>query len=113
MEQEPPTHTSDVWGWAQQQLAPGHRESSRRTLSDSSPEAHVTADLISRAWNVQGCDLEFYLSSFLYRRINALIRKNIVIEWQWDVAITAWILERAGLPELFVRNPTLAAPFLK
>eukprot|EP00972_Heterocapsa_arctica_P038624 5691513-Heterocapsa_arctica.AAC.1 len=57
MEQEPGTHTSDVWGWVHQQLALGLREANRRTLSDSSPEAHVTADLVARAWNVQGFDL--------------------------------------------------------
>eukprot|EP00972_Heterocapsa_arctica_P073863 10904065-Heterocapsa_arctica.AAC.1 len=58
MEQEPEVHTSDVWGWAHQQLSLRIRESARLAHSDSSPEAHVTADLITRSWNLQGLDLE-------------------------------------------------------
>eukprot|EP00972_Heterocapsa_arctica_P062225 9172567-Heterocapsa_arctica.AAC.1 len=113
MEQEPPTHTADVWGWVAEQLTTASKGPNRRTFPNTSPEAHVAADLISRAWDIQNQGLEHELANFLDKRINSLIRNNFVVEWQWDVTITAWILERAGLPELFVRNPTLAAPFLK
>eukprot|EP00972_Heterocapsa_arctica_P026366 3881034-Heterocapsa_arctica.AAC.1 len=51
MEQEPPTHAANVWGWVAQQLTVDNENPNRRTFPNSSPEAHVAADLITRAWD--------------------------------------------------------------
>eukprot|EP00972_Heterocapsa_arctica_P057943 8548789-Heterocapsa_arctica.AAC.1 len=40
MEQKPPTHSSDVWGWVAQQLSAISENPNRRTFPNSSPEAH-------------------------------------------------------------------------
>eukprot|EP00972_Heterocapsa_arctica_P072737 10738571-Heterocapsa_arctica.AAC.1 len=69
MEQDSGQHTSDVWGWVQDQLSLRKERPTLLQQHASSAQAHLAADVAARAWNIQGFNLENDLAKFLDRRI--------------------------------------------
>eukprot|EP00972_Heterocapsa_arctica_P038504 5673987-Heterocapsa_arctica.AAC.1 len=76
MEQDSDQRSSDVLGWAQAQLSPRKDRPAPPQSPATTPQAHVAADLATRAWQMHDLNLGNDLAKFLHRRIGALLRNN-------------------------------------